>query len=247
MNWSKIKNIMIIILIIINLFLVVNIAFSRYMSQSLPDGVAESFISILSKSGITIEKQIVPSAYEVRSIITAEAYDIDRLTEIFIGKKVNYVSQGQSLVALGDDKKLSVTGEQIEYTTLKESVDKNGRDILSAIDSIGLGKKGMYYDDVTGYVKLKVDAVGVEGIYLDVYLDANGEITSLTGVWPKITIRGSDEKVSVVQAVNSICNIMPEGSHITNIEKIYVLEDGYEVKYAWRVYNQGRGYVCYLR
>lgn len=247
MSWSKIKNIMIIILVLINLFLIVNIAFSRYLSQALPEGVDESFVSLLSKSSITIEPDLVPKSYEVRSVITAEAYDIDYLTQLFIGEKVTYLSEGQSLVAPANDKKLVITGEKIEYTTLKESVDKNGRDILKALDKLGLGKKGMYYDEMTGYVKLKIESCNVEGVYLDVCLDFSGEIASLMGVWPKISVEGTDDKVSVIQAVNSIRNQLPAGSHISDIEKIYVFENDYEVKTAWRVYNQGRGYICYLR
>lgn len=250
MNWSKIKNIMIVILVLINLFLILNLAFFRYRSQTLPEGVAESFENILSKHGITIDERVVPSLYELRTAVTASAFDIDRLTEIFIGERVQYVSEGGSLVAPGDDKKLTVRGEKIEFTTLKEKADKNGKDILDVLEELELGAEGMYFDEMTGYVKMKVDSIEIEGMYLDVYLDKNGEIASLTGVWPKIEKGSSEEKVSVIQAVNSICVQLPKGSHITAIERAYVLsgtDSGFEVKNAWRVYNQGRGYLCYLR
>ncbi len=250
MSWSKIKNIMIIILVLINLFLILNIAFSRYMSQALPEGMVDSFENILLKHGITVDEKALPSLYEMRNVISASAFEIDRLTEIFIGEKVQYVSEGGSLVAPGDDKKLSVKGSKIEFTTLKERVNKNERDILSKIEELGLGGEGMYFDEITGYVKMELDSVEIEGMYLDVYLDKQGEVASLSGVWPKIEADGHSEKVSVIQAVNSICVQLPKGSHITEMEKAYVLEStdrGFEVKNAWRVYNQGRGYLCYLR
>lgn len=250
MNWSKIKNIMIIILVLINLFLILNIAFSRYMSLALPEGVGESFVSILSKHGITIDERIVPTAYETRSVIKASAFGIDYLTEVFIGEKVQYVSEGGSLVAPGNDKKLTVSSDRIEFTTLKEGVAKNGKDILDVLNSLGLGGEGIYFDDITGYVKMKVDSVDIDGMYLDVVLDKEGQIAALSGVWPKIEVENHSEKVSVIQAVNSICVQLPKGSHITAVEKAYVLEnaaDGFVVKNAWRVYNQGRGYLCYLR
>ncbi|MBQ8002298.1 MAG: hypothetical protein IJ297_02520 [Clostridia bacterium] len=248
MNWSKIKNIMIMILVLINLFLIVNIGISSYMSSALPKGTGESFVNLLEKKGIVIEKNLVPKTYETRRIVTAEAYDIDYLTELFIGKKVSYVSEGQSLVAPGDDKKLVLTGERIEFTTLKEAVDKNGSDIMRALKDMGFSKDGAYYDQNDGYVKLKIGMAPLEGLYLDVLLDKNGEIASLKGVWPKIKITGSDDKVSVISIVNSIIDTVPAGSRIVDIEEIYVFnysEDGYKVKNAWRIYNQGRGYVCY--
>ncbi len=250
MNWSKIKNIMIIILVLTNLFLILNIAFSRYMSQALPEGMVDSFENILLKHGITVDEKVLPSMYETRSIINASAFEIDRLTEIFIGEKVQYVSEGGSLVAPGNDKKLTVKGNKIEFTTLKASLDKNGRDILDVLRRLDLGDEGMYFDEITGYVKMKVDSIEIEGMYLDVYLDSEGGIASLSGVWPRIEEDSLKEKVSVIQAVNSICVQLPKGSHITALEKAYVLEStdkGFEVKDAWRVYNQGRGYLCYLR
>lgn len=250
MNWSKIKNIMIIVLVLINLFLILNIAFSRHMSQSLPDGVGESFENILLKHGITVEEKIVPTSYEMRKVINASPFGIDYLTDIFIGERVQYVSEGGSLVAPGNDKKLTVSGDKIEFTTLKASTQKNGKDILNVLKELGLGEEGMYFDTMTGYVRMRVDSIDIDGMYLDVYLDSEGEIASLSGVWPKIEIESREEKVSVIQAVNSICVQLPKGSHITNMEKAYVLEStdsGFEVKNAWRVYNQGRGYLCYLR
>lgn len=246
MNWSKIKNVMIFILVFINLFLIVNVAFTKYASRSLPEGTGESFENILEKSGITLEKKIVPRYYETRKIVKAEAYDIDYLTELLIGEKVKYVSEGQSIVAPGTDKKLVISGSGIEYTTLKESVDKNGSRILKALEKAGFSKSGAYFDESTGYVQLMIDSVPVKGIYLDVSLDKNGDIAYMKGIWPHITIEGTDSKVSVISAVNSICNELPEGSHINNIEKIYVFENGesgYTVSSAWIVYNQGRGYT----
>ncbi len=248
MNWSKIKNIMIIILVLINLFLIVNIGVTRYTSSALPEGASESFVSLLKKSGIEIEQRLAPRVYEKRRVVTAEAYDIDYLTEIFIGEKVKYVSEGQSVVAPGGDKKLVITGEKIEYTTLKSGVDKNGRAIMHALEKTGLGTDGAYFDANDGYVKMKIDSVLLDGVYLDIFLDDEGSIASLRGVWPKIKLGASNEKVSVISAVNSICENLPEGSKIIDIDEIYVMEytdAGYEVKNAWRVYNQGRGYICY--
>lgn len=248
MNWSKIKNIMIIILVLINLFLIVNIGVTRYTSSALPKGASESFVSLLEKSGIEMDKKLAPRVYEKRRVVTAEAYDIDYLTEVFIGEKVKYVSEGQSIVAPGGDKKLVITGERIEYTTLKSGVDKNGRAIMRALEKTGLGTDGAYFDPDDGYVKIKIDNLLLEGVYLDIFLDSEGNIASLRGVWPKIKITGSNEKVSVISAVNSICENLPAGSKIVDIDEIYIMKytsSGYEVKNAWKVYNQGRGYICY--
>lgn len=245
MSWSKMKNIMIIILVFINLFLIVNVAYTKYSSQALPKSTAESFESILEKNGITLEDKVVPRYYETRRSIKAEAYDIDYLTNLLIGEKVKYVSDGQNIVAPATDKKLVISGGKIEYTTLKTSVEKNGRDILKALEKIGFSKTEAYFDSDTGYVKINIDSIPLEGVYLDVLLDAEGEIAYMSGVWPRITV-GASCKASLISVVNTICSELPEGSHISSAEKIYVLESGaqgYIVEPGWIVYNQGRGYI----
>ncbi len=246
MSWSKIKDIMISVLVVINLFLIADIALSRYMSQAIPDGAEESFVNILEKGYIKVEKNVVSGSYEKRSIITAEPYEIDYLSEKFIGKKGSYVSEGTDIIAPGDDKKLIISDEGIEFATLKKAAPKNGKAILKALSKSGIGKSGMYYDETDGYVKVKIDNCPVEGVYLDVFLDSEGEIASFKGVWPKIKVTGQDEKVSVISAVNDIKETLPKGSVITDIEKIYYFEkdeNGYKIVPAWRVYNQARAYT----
>lgn len=246
MNWSKIKDIMIIILVIINLFLIFDIALTRYNSQALPKGTGDSFASILEKNRITIEKKLIPRHYETRRDIAARCYDIDSLTKLFIGEKVNYVSQGTSIIATTNDKRLTLSGACFEYTTLRESVEKKGDDIMRALKSLGITLTGAYFDSDTGLVKVMIDKECVEGVYLDVFLTKNGEIASANGVWPIIEIGGMDDKVSVIKTVNEICNVLPEGSHISDIEKIYIFEEvgnSVVIKSGWKIYNQGRGYI----
>lgn len=246
MNWSKIKNIMIGILLLINVFLLTDIALTRFMSTALPEGTGENFKSVLNRDGITIDEELIPHYYETRYNITAEFYNIDELTDIFIGESVRYVSDGQSVIAALDDKRLALSGNRFEYTTLREGVEKNGRDIIKALKSMGLMCSGAVYDPEDGVVKVVVDSVEVEGIYLDVTLAKDGTIAYAEGMWPKITVGGSSEKVSIIAATVAITDVLTNGAHIDRIDKIYAFESVDRVptvKSAWRVYANGRSYV----
>ena len=46
MSWSKIKNIMIGILVLINAFLLIDIALTKYISSALPKGTGEDFVNV---------------------------------------------------------------------------------------------------------------------------------------------------------------------------------------------------------
>ncbi|MBQ7876450.1 MAG: hypothetical protein IJ316_04090 [Clostridia bacterium] len=246
MSWSKIKNIMIGILVLINVFLLIDIALTKYISSALPKGTGEDFVNVLKQKDITIEKALIPEYYEKRTVLTVELYSLDQLSQMFLGKKVGYTSSDDNVVATCEMGEIIVDGNYITFTGKGAPVAKNGTDILKAMKAIGISTEGAVYDEDDGVVKLVFDSVEVEGIYLDITLSEDGKIASAEGVWPKITIDGIDEKVSVITAVLDIRNSLPEGAHIADIEKTYIFEcinNIPRIRNAWRISSQGKSYV----
>lgn len=246
MSWSKIKNIMIGILVLINVFLLVDIALTKYTSSALPKGTGEDFVNVLKQKDITIEKELIPEYYEKRTLLTAELYSLDQLSQMFFGKKVGYSSSDDCAIASCDMGEIVVDGNHIAFTGNGTPIAKNGDDILKAMKAIGISTEGAVYDEEDGIVKIAFDLVEVEGIYLDITLSKDGKIASAEGVWPKITVDGTNEKVSVITAVLDIRNNLPEGAHISGIEKTYIFEcvnNIAQIKNAWRISSQGKSYV----
>lgn len=246
MNWSKIKNIMIICLVVMNLFLMGDIALTQYMSLALPEGTGESFRAVLKSDGIEIEEGLIPEYYEERRVVKAYFYDIDQLSKMFLGKTVNYISDGQNIIAASEGKKLIVTGKSFEYVTGQPSVEKNGNDIIRAMEKLGLSVKGAEFVKNEGLVRVRIDSMTVEGVYLEVSLTESGEIAHLKGVWPYIEFEGTDDKVSVISAVGKICEVLPIGSKIEKIERVYLTESDEKeciITPGWKLYANGRAYV----
>ncbi len=246
MNWSKIKNIMIFILVAVNLFLIGDISFTRYASTSLPKGTGESFQTVLSKNGIELEGYLIPEYYETRRVINSEIYSVDNLSEIFFDQPVKYESDGQSVFVVDGDKKLVVSGISFEYTNNGQAVEKNGSDIISALKKLGISTSGARFVKEEGLLRVFVEDDLVEGIYLDVKLSDKGEVVFLKGVWPKVDITKSTQKVSVISSVSRICETIPSGSCIDRIEKIYVTKsDGKEcsISPGWKISCEGKSYV----
>lgn len=246
MNWSKVKNIMILILVIINLFLIVDIGLTSFMSASLPKGTGENFKRVLYSRGIEIDDKLVPKYYETRKTLTGEFYDIDYLTKIFIGESVSYISDGKNVIAQKGDKKLIVSGTSFEYTAPGQAEDKNGKKIIAAIKKIGLSTFGAAFVQDEGLVRVYADGALVEGVYLDVTLSESGEIIYLKGVWPNLRLNGEEERLSVIKATNEICNVLSPKAHIDNIEKVYFLEETGKkctITPGWKIFADGKSYI----
>ena len=246
MSWSKVKNIVIGILVVINLFLLCDIAITRFNSIELPKGTGDNFVSILEEKGITIAPKLIPQHFEERNDISVEFYNIDSLTQMFIGEDVKYVSDGQSVIAAINDKKLTVTGRHFEYSTLHHSVNKDGDDILKAIKKVGIDTKYARFIESEGIIRMVIDSMIVEGIYLDVALSKTGELSYVKGIWPKAEVKSQGRKESVISCVTDIVATLPYGAYIDDIEGIYVFEyKGQEasVKPAWRIHTGALSYV----
>ena len=245
MNWSKIKNIMIVLLVAINLFLLGDLAYINYGSVKLSAEVRQSFVALLSDNGISIDKKLVPNSYESRSNIDVEFYSIDQLRDIFLGEQVVFVSDGQNIIASTDDKRLVITGNRFEFTTLHPEAESSGKKIIDKLEEKGLFVEHAFYDEADGLIKIKIDSALAEGVYIDAALSESGELAYARGVWPKIDVSGEPSRICVIEAVDDICEKIPSGATIERIEKVYTVDLSGHNKPAvpgWRVYYTG-GYV----
>lgn len=245
MNWSKIKNIMIVLLVAINLFLLGDLAYINYGSSRLSKNVRDSFVKVLAENNIEIDKKLVPKSYETRDGISVEFYSIDQLRDIFLKEKVIFVSDGQNIIASTDDKKLVITGSKFEFTTLHPAAESSGQKIIDRLEKIGLWVEGAFYDESDNLIKMRIDGALAEGVYIDAALSESGELAYARGLWPRIEISGESSRICVIEAVDDICEKLPEGAKIEKIEKVYTIDLSGHNRPAvpgWRVYF-AEGYV----
>ncbi len=244
MNWSNIKNIMIGLLIVINVFLIGDMAVTKYKENALPEGIAESVERIFAKNGITVEEGLLPSFYEERKSLDISFYSIDTLAQMLLGGKVEYTSDGENIIAEKDGRILSVNGHSFSYKTPLTAVESGDRRIIKALSDAGLSNPGMKCEN--GSVGVEIDGFEIEGLYLDAALDSNGNIAFLSGVWGKLSIGEETEKATFVSAAPNVCKAIPSGSRIKNITGVYVIEgsgQNYTVKPAWKVEAGGKEYT----
>ncbi len=246
MNKSQIKNAVIVLLLLINLFLVANLVMTRLTTGRIPQAARESFVKVLADKNITIDISHVPERYEVRRDVAVSFYSIDNLRDMFLKNDADYVSDGKSIIATTDDKKLTVSGKRFEYSTLHESVAKDGKAIVKALKKQGLSTVGSYFDPADGLVKVKIDGALVENVYLDVKLDKNGSIAYAAGVWPKVTLSDSKKRSTLTSTIGDMIKRIPSGSVIETIYPVYSMDprEGYaHLIPAWRVVVGGIVYT----
>lgn len=244
MNWSNIKNIMIALLVLINVFLVGDMAFTNYVANTLPKGMAESVESIFEKNSITIEKGLLPTSYEERRKVDISFYSIDSLAQMLLGRKVEYKSDGQNVIAEKDGCTLTINGHYFTYKTPYSQTEASGRKILKALGKAGFSNEGMMYDN--GFVTIKIDGFMIDGLYLEAALADDGSIAALSGVWGKVNVSDETEKATFVSAVPPACAALPQGAHIKNIEGVYVISgsgQNYIVKPAWKLTADDKEYI----
>lgn len=245
MRWKNVKNIMIILLVIINAFLIGDMALTRMSAACLPKGAVKSAENILERNGISVAQGLISKNYETRPAASFSVYTIDYLSESILGERVQYVSDGQNVVAKKDKKVLTFFGNSFDYSTDLKRSEKNGRKILSCLKKKGLFTDGAYFDSDDGLVKMRFDGCRVEGMYLDAYLDEEGELAAVSGIWGIVTRRDETQKVAFVTAVPQLCALLPQGAHIDGIESVYIISgsgQNYTMKAAWQVTADGSAY-----
>ncbi|MCD8048261.1 MAG: hypothetical protein LUG52_01415 [Clostridia bacterium] len=236
MRLSEVKNIIILLLVVLNVFLLVNTVIADFGEYALPEGFCDSAESVLQKNGITIEKSLLPTRYESRMQIEVDFYGIDDLSQLLLKQTGSYTSAGGSVVAEKGDEHLSVAGREFVYTTGRSGERASGGRTISALKKLGFDTENMVYDNDDDFVKIKIDGAVAAGMYMNVLLDEDGNVAEITGRWAKISKTGEKVKTTFVSCLPEICEKLPEGAHIVGIDEIYIIDErSDEASIGWRI------------
>ncbi len=246
MKWSSIKNVLILLLAATNVFLLANILIYESEAERLPKGLSESAVRFLEGSGITASESLMPEMYEKRRKVSAVVYGIDDLSEKLLGERVGYKSIGRIISAEKESNRLTLSGDEFAFETGKEAAERDGKKIISALKEKGFDMKYAFFDKSDGFVKNRVGGAVVTKMYLNVCLDESGEIASIYGTWGELSVSKESEKVSFISALPNVTAVMPEGSRIDKIVRVYIPEKNgqkYEVKPGWRIISGEEEYT----
>ena len=120
MEWSKIKNIILLILLSVNLFLVVLLVYEEGRSAQYLSGIRESTIQVLEKNGISVDGEILPDDLDLVALETGRDRQAERERAQALLGEVTEESQGGSVIYQGESGQLRISRSGSEFSAQLE-------------------------------------------------------------------------------------------------------------------------------
>lgn len=113
MRWSKIKNIIILLLVVVNVFLLAQVGWRNYQGARLEQEARQRMIAVLERSELTFLPQEVPGAMELPTVRLTVSPPAQAEAEALVGSVTGVSTQGARTTYTGEKGSVmcSATGE----------------------------------------------------------------------------------------------------------------------------------------
>ncbi len=240
MNWSKIKTIMICLLIVMNLFIATYIATVTFKNSSVPDSVIASTVEVLKKDGFQCDKSLIPEKSFILPTLNTSFYSASDLSEMLFGKQVPFRTEDNSLVATVNYSTLTVTENFFTFETSAEADTSHSmRKIKKALKKAGIDMKDSVYDEKERCFYRMYKGMNLFNMYIKAELDKDGNLCRISAQWPGKMTENEKKNLSFVSSVTKLESFFPAGGTINVIEGGYSLHhignENFLFVPAWRV------------
>lgn len=225
MNWSKIKTIMIVFLLFLNIFLVSFLAITTFQENNISNELVESSISVLSKKGIVCDREIFPAKKYTLPRLSVKYYQPSELCDMFFGKQIPFRTEGDILLAESDGAVLKVKGSYFIYETNEKPSTFKESKYKSSLKKTGFDISNSRFNDKTKEFNFYYDGVLLSGVYLKAELDENGKPCRIEGEWPSSVKKNKQERISFTDSLIKLSSSFPAGGKIDDISLIYSSEN----------------------
>ncbi len=143
MEWSKIKNIMLFMLVITNLLLLVFVVVPSAQQRKLEDDGLQSAIALLAQRGITVDAQIIPDEIDIRtqtvtpdrSLETDLAENLLGLDAVMqdLGGEVYHYSNGSGVIRFHSGGEFTAQFESTLFPLGDATSESHGQEIVSLL------------------------------------------------------------------------------------------------------------------
>ncbi len=240
MNWSKVKSIMIVFLILVNLSFLTYIVYEEVRSDKRNEQMAETVTTLLESRGITIDKNLVANSAKTENAESLYAdnfiSDYEVFAKIVLGETViksgtnSFKSELGTLTFKGDRFELKAQADKNLYTSKITKV--NAQNIASEyLNKIGIdtkiAKKELIEENSVFKIKYveNINELPLFNSGIELISNSTG-IISVSGNWYNISSQNSS--ISELKNVSGVLiDYMNTGkkSEITNIELGYSIHD----------------------
>lgn len=240
MNWPRVKMILIILFLCINIFLLYNMFSSSWRSSSIDRQTIANVVEILSKNGITVNGDLI--APRVKAMKSADARNITNINSAFMkGLEENgWTEDGQGRFER-DGSVLTIDKDKIYYENPnpQESDKELKQKQVASLVVKELGKLSLDVDGIllqgmeqteTGYrlhYAQSYDGYEIFGTYLTVTV-TNGGISALEGVWLDL-IETQYGKHPILHSVKALLSFVQDSTRPEGESEITAVTPGYYI------------------
>lgn len=239
MDWSRIKNIIIIFLIVLNIFLLAMMGVTTYRENYISPDVLNSALKVLKKDGFLCEPDIMPDMYIDAVVLKTEFYSAIELSEIFYKKQVPFRTSKDTLIAENNGGKLSVSSNYFLFENGSTPVKASELRLRHALRKAGIDMSYSVFDKSTGYFYMMHRSSNLFNMYLHAEVDKSGNLCRVEAQWPKSVKPSSRKRISFCDKAVSLSDYFKVAGRISQIELGYELksesEDSFSFEPSWRV------------
>ena len=160
MEWGKTKNILILVLVIVNIFLYINMQRITDQKLSLPEQYVADALAKLRKDGITVKNEAIPTrrlGLPIAEISSRETlYSIAR--NALMDKNLIPIISGEG-VTFSNENGIFILKSETDFLFIPES---NRPDFKQILEASGF-RKSNYVVDESGTIRFVIGGVDVEG------------------------------------------------------------------------------------
>ncbi len=244
MKWTKIKNIILWFLLAMNIFMIAVITITTQNRESVPQEVVDASVSVLTKSGFSIDRETFPDTYHMLPDYSTKFYSASELSNLFFKKQAAFRTTGNSLVATVGSETLTINGNHFVYESGRQKTETASHSaIRNKLESIGIDMKGAVYDEKENCFYRMYNKANLFNMSIQARLDKDGNLCYVNGYWPKELTAGERKKFSFLESAVKLKDYFPDGGNIEDIELGFSLVASGGEKYiftpAWRVNVNG--------
>ncbi|MGN1098643.1 MAG: hypothetical protein ACI4SS_07090 [Clostridia bacterium] len=240
MKWSTVKNLILGLLIVMNVFVMSIMLVKRYSSEKIPPLVLAASAEAMESSGISCESGLLPDRYMSLKRLKADFLSAAELSRMFFGGQLAFQTDQRTLIARKDGAELRVEEFGFSYSDGRTAAEATEKELRRALKELGLDMRYAEYDENSGVFLCYYNDMRIFDMYIRASIGEDGTISSIEACWPEIRpAGGTDTGVSVISCLPSIIETFSGGT-VKSIETGYTLvksenTDSYLFSPAWRV------------
>lgn len=241
MKWSNIKNMMLALLIVMNVFILGSILAKRLSGERIPPLVNTAAVQAMENSDIVCDRKLLPENYLTMRTFTGSFPSAVELSRMFFGEQLAFQTEERTLIARQGEAELRVEDERFWYSSGLTPVKAGENELRRALKELGLDMSRAVYSREEGQFNLKYDDRTVFGMYIRASLTEDGQIAQLEASWPVINSSVTRRTgISIIGCIPALLERFPEGGTVAGLEAGYSAvvnenTDLYSFEPAWRI------------